>query len=38
MADESFVENLIDGFAVVDGSLRLAHYAGAGSSGHELNS
>jgi hypothetical protein len=40
VADESFVEDLVDGVAVVNRPLRFAHYAGAwsGSAGHVLTS
>jgi hypothetical protein len=31
VAEESFVENLVDGVAVVHRTLRFAHYARAGS-------
>ena len=40
VADERFIEDLVDGFAVVNRALRFAHYAGAwsGSAGHVLTS
>jgi hypothetical protein len=31
VADKSFIENLVDGVAIVDGALRFADYAGAWS-------
>jgi hypothetical protein len=39
VAEESFIEDLVDGIAVVHRALRFPHYAGAwsGIAGHEMD-
>jgi hypothetical protein len=39
VAEESFIEDMVNGVAVVDGALRFAHYSGAGSgtTGHGID-